>query len=166
MGRVNDEWDQEGPRLEFMSLEPDRDVRLKFVGLWFARVGDGRCRARVELERKAGSTTMATSQGPDSDSGRLRAAAQATVNAITRTLHAPRRTFELVDIESTMVFDVPAVTVAVCVRYGQKEERMVGFCMRDEAQPFRAAPFAVLKGTNRFIGAVLMGKIRWGKSAR
>ncbi len=162
---IIDELSQEGPRLEFVSLEDEQHERLKFVGLWFDTLPGCRCRARVELERKAGRTTVATAEGPDSGSGKLQAAAQATIEAIKRAVDADTGAFELLGIKPVKVFDVTAVVVGVGVRYGRKEQRMVGFCVIDEARPLHAAPFAVLNGTNRFLGAVLAGKISWAKAA-
>ena len=57
-----------------------------------------------------------------------------------------------------------AVIVAVGVRYDRTEDRLVGFCVIDEARPLHAAPLAVLNGTNRFLGAVLVEKIGWAKA--
>lgn len=168
MGRLNDEiideLDQEGPRLEFVSLEDEQHERLKFVGLSFDSLPGCRCRARVELERKAGRTTVATAEGPDSGSGKLRTAALATIEAITLAVDADPGAFELLDIKPVKVFDVTAVIVAVGVRYDRTEDRLVGFCVIDEARPLHAAPLAVLNGTNRFLGAVLVERISWAKA--
>ncbi len=63
-----------------------------------------------------------------------------------------------------MVFDEAAVIVAVTVRYEHKVRHMVGFCVIEDESPIEAAPLAVLNATNRFLGAVLAGKITWQKS--
>ncbi len=169
MARLNDEiieeLDQAGPRLEFVSLEDGKHQRLKYVGLSFTKRPGSRCHARVELERRPGQMTVASAEGPDSGAGKLRAAAQATLAAIKRSVDASPKAFELVDIKAVKVFDQAAVIVAVVVRYDGKERRTVGFCVIDGRHPFRAAPLAVLNGTNRFLGAVLAGKITWEKSS-
>jgi hypothetical protein len=161
---IIEELDQEGPRLEFVSLEDGKHQRLKYVGLSFTKLSGSRCRARVEIERRAGQTTVASAEGPHSGAGKLRAAAQATLEAIKRSVDAGPNAFELVDIKPVRVFDEAAVIVAVTVRYDEKAQHMVGFCVIDDENPLEAAPLAVLNATNRFLGAVLAGKITWQKS--
>lgn len=160
--KIIEELDQEGPRLEFVSLEDGKHERLKYVGLSFTKLPGGRCRARVELERRAGQTTVASAEGPHSGAGKLHAAAQATLEAIKRSVGASPKAFELLDIKPVRVFDEAAVIVSVAVRHDGKEKRMVGFCVIDDENPLGAAPLAVLNGTNRFLGAALAGKISWG----
>ena len=121
-------------------------------------------RIQMELERRAGQTTVASAEGVHSGAGRLRAAAQATLEAVKRSVDASPKAFELVDIKAVTVFDEAAVIVAIAFRYDGKEKRMVGFCVIDDDHPLRAAPLAVLNATNRFLGAVLAGNITWQKS--
>ena len=75
MARLNDEiieeLDHEGPRLEFVSLEDGKHQRLKYVGLSFTKLPECRCRARVEIERRAGQMTVASAEGPDSGAGKI-----------------------------------------------------------------------------------------------
>ncbi len=158
---IINEMSEEGPRLEFVSLEDGKQERLKFVSLSFASLADCRCRARVELERQPGQTTVASAEGPDSEEGKLRATAQATLETVRRSVDASTEAFELVDIKAVTVFDEAAVIVAIAFRYDGKEKRMVGFCVIDEERPHRAALLAVLNATNRFLGAVLAGKVTW-----
>ncbi len=153
------EMSQEGPRLEFVSLEDGKQERLKFVSLSFASPADCRCRARVVLERQPGQITVASAEGPDSGAGKLRAAAQATLETVRRSVDASPKAFELVGIKAVTVFGEAAVIVAIAFRSDRKEQRMVGFCVIDDDDPPRAAPLAVLNATNRFLGAVLAGKI-------
>lgn len=162
--KVIEELVQEEPRLEFVSLEEGKHERLKYVGLLFTKLPGGRCRARVELERCAGETTVASVEGPCSGAGKLRAAAEATLEAIMHSVDANPEAFELVDIKPVRVFDEAAVIVSVAVRHDGREKRMVGFCVIDDEHPLEAAPLAVLNGTNRFLGAALAGKISWQKS--
>ncbi len=168
MARLNDEiieqLSQEGPRLEFVSLEDGTHERLKFVSLSFASPADCSSRARVVLERQPGQITVASAEGPDSGAGKLRAAAQATLETVRRSVDAIPKAFELVDIKAVTVFDEAAVIVAIAIRYDGKEKRTVGFCLIDDDHPLRAAPLSVLNATNRFLGAVLAGKITWQKS--
>ncbi len=158
------EMSQEGSRLEFVSLEDGKQERLKFVSLSFASLADCRCRARVELERQPGQTTVASAEGPDSEEGKLRATAQATLETVRRSVDASPKAFELIGIKAVTVFGEAAVIVAIAFRYDGKEKRMVGFCAIDDDHPLRAAPLAVLNATNRFLGSVLAGKITWQKS--
>ena len=158
------EMSQESPCLEFISLEDGKQERLKFVSLSFASPADCRCRARVELERQPGQTTVASAEGPDSVAGKLRTAAQATLETVIRAVGASPKAFKLVDIKAVTVFDEAAVIVAIAFRYDGKEKRMVGFCVIDDDHPLRAAPLAVLNATNRFLDAVLAGKITSQKS--
>lgn len=161
---ITEELDQDGPRLEFVSLEDGKHERLKYVGLSFTKLPECRCRARVEIERRAGQTAVASAEGPHTGAGKLRAAAQATLEAIKRSVNASPKAFELVDIRPVKVFDEAAVIVAVAVRYDGNVRHMVGFCVIDDENPLEAAPLAVLNATNRFLGAVLAGKINWQKS--
>jgi hypothetical protein len=168
MGRLNDdiieESDQEGPRLEFVSLEDSPHERLRFVGLSFGKLPETRCLARVELERRPGQTVVASWEGRDTGPGKLRAAAEATLKAIIRSTDASADAFTLVGIKAVKVFAEAAVIVAVTVSYDGGTKRMVGFCVIDEEHPYRAASLAVLNATNRFLGAVLAGKISWQRS--
>ncbi len=143
--QIIEESDQEGPRLEFVSLENGKHERLKYVDLSFTKLPGGRCRARVELERCAGQTTVAGAEGPHSGAGKLHAAAEATLEAIKRSVDASPKAFELVDLKPVRVFDEAAVIVSVAVRHDGKEKRMVGFCVIDDENPLEAAPLAVLK---------------------
>ncbi len=158
------EMSEEGPRLEFVSVEDGKQERVKCGSLSFASLADCRCLASVELERQPGQTTVASAEGPDSGAGKLRAAAQATLETVRRSVDASPKAFELVGIKAVTVFGKAAVIVAVAFRYDGKEKRMVGFCVIDDDHPLRAAPLAVLNATNRFLGPVLAGKITWQKS--
>ncbi len=153
--------DAQEQRLEFIGVRVSKEERLKFVSLSFTNLARKRSCARVALETKAGRTAVGTSEGSDSKTGRLRSAARAIVETIKRAVDATPDAFELLDLKQVKVFDATAVIVAVAVRYDTKAERMVGFCVVDPRDPDRAAPLAVLNGTNRFLGAILDGKISW-----
>ncbi len=155
--------DPQEQRLQFISVGVRKEERLKFVSLSFTNLAGKRSCARVALETKPGRTAVGTSTGPDSNIGRHRSAARAIVETIKRAVDATPDAFELLDLKQVKVFDATVVIAAVAVRYDTKVERMVGFCVVDTRDPDRAAPLAVLNATNRFLGAILDGKISWKK---
>jgi hypothetical protein len=145
--------------LKLSSLEGTPQERLKFVRLTFENLPKHHCRAQVTLERKAGNQFVGTCEHIDSRTGRLRSAAKATVEAIGRAVDAHEDAFELLDLKTVNAYESTAVLVAVSVRHSGGEQRMSGFCVVDPENPERAASLAVLNGTNRFLSAVLAGKI-------
>jgi hypothetical protein len=151
-------------RLEFISLEGTSQERLKYVSLTFESLPAHHCRAKVTLEKKPGKVFVGTCEHVDSRTGRLRSAAKATVEAIGRAVDADEDAFELLDLKTVKAYEATAVLVAVSVRHSGGVQRMAGFCVVDPEDPERAAPLAVLNGTNRFLSAVLAGKITCRKT--
>ncbi len=155
--------DPQEQRSEFSRVATSEEERLRFVSLSFDDLPGTGCRAKVSLAGKTGRTAVGVCEGRPSLVGKFRSAAGATAEAIERAVEATPGSFEILDLRRVKAFDTTAVIVAVAVRYGEKVERMVGFCVVDPDDPTRAAPLAVLNGTNRFVEAVLAGRISWKK---
>lgn len=138
-----------------MTLER-RERTVRFVEITLEQIAGGRCRVKVELDRRLNPALrqryFGTAEDEGSASGGLRCAARATLEALRRVVGASERELSFRDLKTVKVFDEPAVVVAVQAQRRDERRRLVGFCLvEDGAQP-RAAALAVLNATNRFFG--------------
>jgi len=132
---------------------PHSRERLKFLEFGFERLADGRCRARVVLERTPGQHYRGTAEGLGSPTGELRCAAQATTEALQEAV-GEKLTFELLGVKAVRAFDATVVIVSLACHNGVPATRLVGSCLsEDEFQ--RCAALAVLNATNRLLGNVV-----------
>ena len=132
---------------------PHSRERLKFLEFGFEKLADGRCRARVVLERTPGQHYRGTAEGRGSPTGELRCAAQATTEALQEAV-GEKLTFELLGVKAVRAFDATVVIVSLACHNGVPSTRLVGSCLsEDEFQ--RCAALAVLNATNRLLGNVV-----------
>lgn len=128
--------------------------RVKFTGFQVQHVSDGRCRARVELARQLNpalrQSYVGTAEGAAEGVGLLSVVAEATLSALERSAGAAVGHFRLNAVKTVEGFEGLAVIVDVSVRYQNETRRLVGFGdVPDDLA--RAAVFAVLSATNRFL---------------
>jgi hypothetical protein len=119
--------------------------QVRFVLTRFENLGSDRCAVHVELAGAAARYT-GRAEGGCHDVGGLRAAAQATVDALSDLGHPVR----LEDVEMIRALGEAAVVVRVAAQYGAETRRLVGFSRAGD-DPMRAAALAVLSATNRFL---------------
>jgi hypothetical protein len=100
-------------------------------------------------------------EGTGSKTGKLRCAAQATVDALHALMSdEDRNSLALIDLQTVNVFDTTAVIVALSVDWQNDVQRLVGFCLTDK-DPIRAASLAVPYRTQCAPAAV--GLVRNGR---
>ena len=127
--------------------------RLKFLEFEFTRLTDGRCHARVVLERDPGERYVGEAEGLGSATGELRCAAQATTEALQEAV-GERLTFELLGVKAVRAFDATVVIVSLACHNGVPATRLVGSCLSEDEFE-RGAALAVLNATNRLLGNVV-----------
>ena len=135
------------------SFFPGRIMTTKF----------GRLRAsfvELDLEQLPGNLSRATVTlafqgrqyvGRAGRSGEVRCAAEATGDALRRLVGTERSAFEILDLQSLTVLDVPAVIVALSVRWQNESRTLAGFSLTSRDGLPHAAVRAVLSSTNRFL---------------
>ena len=132
---------------------PQRPPRVvKFVKAEVTNAG-GRCKARVELRREPDHSYFGNAESGAADL--LRAVAQATANALLQAASADSdasgyeiRVKQIV-IQDT--FGKDTVLVSLAGTFFNQRRDLLGLCVVEGDQA-RAAAFAVLNATNRFLG--------------
>jgi hypothetical protein len=115
---------------------------------------DGLHRARVQLWRRGRSATsgekyLGTSEAVDA----LRAAAEATINALRQALPEATRLERVVSVESLEALGTKLVGVAISGYYGGEARLLQGFFRVRGYETAGATAGAVLDATNRFLDA-------------
>jgi hypothetical protein len=130
-------------------VQPERQ-RLRFEEVLHKSQPDGRCRVGVRLEW-CGRIVQASAEGVETQHGRVRAAAVATLEAALDGA-GKRVDFELVGVKAFRAFDGWVVVVRLNAETEAKSYRLLGSasCEDDEAL-LRAAAHAVLDATNRLL---------------
>lgn len=126
--------------------------RFRFAQFVNTRLPDGHCRIRVELTHPERGMHAGQCEGLGSDTGVLRCAAQACVDALGGAVGGVLR-FELLGVKAVRAFDATVVIVALLLE-GEGDtvpRRVVGSCLTEDDPP-RAAALAVLNATNRILG--------------
>lgn len=120
----------------------------------FTRLPNGRCRARVVLERPEGGRHEGLAEGMASAAGGLRCAAQATALALEAAVSG-EVALELLGVKAVRAFDATVVIVSLgCRVTGTAPARLVGSCLTD-GDSERCAVLAVLNATNRVLGNIV-----------
>jgi hypothetical protein len=131
-----------------MIQRPHRRVRFVKVELKILR--GGQCRAFVDLvHNETGDVYVGSADGRDS--ARLQLAATAAADAIRQIVHGTEETLVINGVEIVKVFRKRSVVVAATVSYENQVGYVQGICAVGE-DVHRAAVFAVLHATNRFLG--------------
>jgi len=134
-----------------MTASPDR-TRLKFVDFDFSTLPSGRCRSRVVLEWKQGASYEGAAEGLGSQTGELRCAAEATVEALEQAVDGKVK-MELLGVKAVRAFDAVVVIVSLSCHNGSAQ-RVVGSYLSEDELP-RGAALAVLNATNRLLGNIV-----------
>ena len=123
--------------------------RLRFTDFVMERLSNGRCRAQVKLTLMDDMEYKGDSDGLASQAGELRCAAQACVEALSRSVGDAVK-FELFGVKAVRAFDSNVVIVSLALTGESGAHRVVGCCLTDD--PSRGAALAVLNATNRVLG--------------
>jgi len=129
---------------------PPSSERLRFEGLEFERLANGRCRAKVVLSWADGRQFTGECEGVISQAGELRCCAAAAVRALERVVQ-PEMGFELLGVKAVGAFDATVVIVSLSARQENRASRLVGAFLTENDAP-RGAALAVLNATNRILG--------------
>src|SRR5207245_1450144 len=108
------------------------------------------CRVGVRLESLPRGAYQGVGEGPASLEGELRAAAEATLDAIRQTGRAQNMTFSLREVATFDAFGKPGVMVSVGAEDAQRARALLGFSPLGD-DPARATALAVLSATNRLL---------------
>ena len=123
--------------------------RIRFLALRTARSPRGRSHVEVDLRRLDGEVVTGVAEEDPSVFGDQRAAAMATVQALSRANTGGRR-FELLGVKNVRAFDQTVVLVQVAVTGGGAPPRLVGSSVGDE-DLVGATVRAVLNASNRVL---------------
>lgn len=137
-----------------MTASPVRE-RLKFVEFEFATLASGRCRSRVVLEWREGVSFEGSAEGIGSQTGELRCAAEATVEALEQAVDGKVK-LELLGVKAVRAFDAVVLIVSLSCHNGTAQ-RVVGSYLSEDELP-RGAALAVLNATNRLLGNLVFTK--------
>jgi hypothetical protein len=137
-----------------MTASPARE-RLKFVEFEFATLASGRCRSRVVLEWREGVSFEGSAEGIGSQTGELRCAAEATVEALEQAVDGKVK-LELLGVKAVRAFDAVVIIVSLSCHNGTAQ-RVVGSYLSEDELP-RGAALAVLNATNRLLGNIVFTK--------
>ncbi|MFZ5625149.1 MAG: hypothetical protein ACOY71_12090 [Gemmatimonadota bacterium] len=130
-----------------MTASPPPRARLRFIDLTTAEPDAGRVSTTVALGWDAGMAFVGRAEGTASPSGRLRAAAQACLAALSRAV--PDVRFELPGVKAVKAFD-GVVVIASLASLDDGGVRVVGSSLASAATP-RSAALAVLNASNRLL---------------
>ncbi len=140
----------ETARPELPGALGSRRERLRFSDFRFRRSPSGHSSADVELEFAPGSRAHGHAEGPSSDIGDLRIAADAALRAL-EDFSKGQLAFELVGVKTVRAFDANLVIVSVISREQGRTARLIG-CYLAEGDTCRGTALAVMNATNRILG--------------
>jgi hypothetical protein len=131
------------------NVEPVRQ-RLKFEEVLHSGAPDGRCRVGIRLEW-CGRTLQASAEGVETQHGRVRAAASATLDAALAAA-GKRVHLELIGVKAVRAFDGWVVVVRLNGEASGRTYRLLGSASCEEDSGLtRAAALSVLDATNRLL---------------
>jgi hypothetical protein len=141
------------PDVKQPAEEDRRPPRVRFSGIQRVPVGAG-CRIRVKLEAPAHGVEVGVADGAASLEGELRAAAEATLDALRRAAPLKDGVLSLREVTAFDAFGKASVMVSIGLEMGAQSRSLIGFSpLADD--PARATVLAILGATNRLISAVL-----------
>ncbi len=123
--------------------------RAAFVGLDLEQLPGNHSSATVKLAFQ-GQQYVGRAEGSGLDQ-EVRCAAEATAHALRHLVSTERSAFKVLDLQSVVVLETPAVIVALSVRWQNESRTMAGFSLTRGDDPPHAAVRAVLNSTNRFL---------------
>ncbi len=119
-------------------------VRLDLEPLW-----GNRSQATVKLAFQ-GREYVGRAEGSGLDL-EVWCAAEATGDALRHLVGTERSAFEVLDVQSFIVLEVPTVIVALYARWQSESQTLAGLSLTRTDDPPHAAVRAVLSSTNRFL---------------
>jgi hypothetical protein len=130
--------------------------RIQLSGAHRMRVTGGECRIRVKVDVPGQKSFFGTAQNKASLEGQLRAAADATVDALRQAISVTgkKATLELKEVTAFDAFGKPGVMVSLRGIYRNKERALLGFAAMEKDVPGVVVK-AVLDAAGRFL--VLLG---------
>ena len=132
-----------------------RPPRIRFSGAQRIPLATGQYRVRVKLEAPDHKNFLGTAEDTASREGELRAAAEATVDALRQAIRVSGKKVEL-ELKEVAAFDAfgkPGVMVSLRGTYQNTERPLLGFAALEKDVP-RSVVKAVLSATNRFLAIV------------
>ena len=138
------------PAAESAELVSSRRERLRFSDFTFRRSPAGVSSADVELEYAPEERARGHAEGPSSDIGDLRVAADAALRALEQFARG-QLAFELVGVKMVRAFDANLVIVSVTAKEEGRMSRLLG-CYLADGDTRRGTAIAVLNATNRILG--------------
>ncbi len=123
--------------------------RAAFVRLDLDQLPGNRSRATVTLAFQ-GQQYLGRAEGSGLDQ-EVRCAAEATGDALRHLVGTEQSAFEVLDLQSVTILGVPAVIVALSVRWQNESKTLAGFSLTRHDDRPHAATRAVLSSTNRFL---------------
>ncbi len=123
--------------------------RAAFVRLDLDQLPGNRSRATVTLAFQGQEYVgRAEESGLDHE---VWCAAEATGDALRHLVGTERSVFEVLDVQSFIVLEVPTVIVALYARWQSESQTLAGLSLTRRDDPPHAAVRAVLSSTNRFL---------------
>jgi hypothetical protein len=129
------------------------EVRIRFKDFVLQQLPDTRYLARVVLAWHLGDEFVGTAEGENSPQGQLRAAAEATVQALEAAAHG-QVGLTVLSVNALETFETVLVVVSLSSHVDHRSERLVGSCLIKE-RPARGAALSVLNATNRLLSIYL-----------
>ena len=128
--------------------------RLRFQSFALDEYPDGRCSARVRFEWEHGLVYDGEADGIQTMEGELRAAAQATLQALDAATNGSLA-LELIGVKAVRVFDTWVIIAAARGQSEGEAVRLTGsFTCEDEDVP-RGAVLALMNATNRILNGLI-----------
>lgn len=124
------------------------EQRVRFESFALRRFPNGDCEARVALEWRDHPSVVGEARGHGSESGELRCAAQACLNALAPVIR--HTAFELLGVKAVRAFDSTVVIVSIAATGQEGGPRLVGSYLAEADLP-QGAALAVLNATNRIV---------------
>lgn len=126
--------------------------RVRFYGAQRIPLAGKKCRVRVRLDLPSGGSYTATADGPSGLEHELRAAGEATLDALRQLVKAKHLpvTFELAEVAAFEAFGKPGVMVSIKAEYKSQGRSLLGFSPLEE-DAARSVAVAILSATNRFL---------------
>ena len=132
-----------------------RPPRIRFSGAQRIPLATGQYRVRIKLEAPGHKNFLGTAEDTASREGELRAAAEATVDALRQAIRVSGKKVEL-ELKEVAPFDAfgkAGVMVSLRGTYRNTESPLLGFAPLEQ-DVSRSVVKAVLSATNRFLTVV------------
>ncbi len=132
------------------SRTPNTGDRIRFQMANATPTADGRCMVEVQLSLPGGAQLFGNSEGPDLPDARVRAGADATVEALDPVLRG-RLHLRYKGGRVLEAFDSTLVIVSLAGTLGGREYTLIGAVSADDRDLVEGGALAVLDAANRVI---------------